>query len=99
VLILEMQTIERKKSKKRYIFQYYKNRSGFRNESYSTPHEGQTSMKEFPCNSASFSLGIPDRRWRPSTFWHMNIISDPNQYLESKQICLYGKITRGLFQR
>lgn len=26
-------------------------------------------MKEFPCNSASFSLGIPDRRCRPSTFY------------------------------
>jgi len=30
-------------------------------------------MKEFPCNSASFSLGIPDRRWRPSTFYHKKI--------------------------
>jgi len=30
-------------------------------------------MKEFPCNSANFSLGIPDRRWRPSTFYHKKI--------------------------
>lgn len=36
--------------------------------SHSAPHEGQISLNEFPCNSASFSLGIPDRRWRLSTF-------------------------------
>lgn len=41
--------------------------------SYSAPHEGQVSIKEFPCSSDSFSLGIPDRRWRPSTFYHKKI--------------------------
>lgn len=41
--------------------------------SYSVPQEGQVSMKEFPCSSESFSLGIPDRRWRPSTFYHEKI--------------------------
>ena len=39
-----------------------------KNKPYSAPQEGQVSMKELPCNSESFSLGIPDRRWRPSTF-------------------------------
>ena len=39
-----------------------------KNVSYSAPHEGQVSINELPCNSASFSLGIPDRRWRPSMF-------------------------------
>jgi hypothetical protein len=41
--------------------------------SYSAPQEGHVSIKEFPCSSDSFSLGIPDRRWRPSTFYHKKI--------------------------
>mmetsp|Transcript_58058 Transcript_58058/g.136933 ORF Transcript_58058/g.136933 Transcript_58058/m.136933 type:complete len:202 (-) Transcript_58058:61-666(-) len=36
---------------------------------YSFPHTSQVSRKRFPCSSARFSRGSPDRMWRPSTFW------------------------------
>ena len=45
-----------------------------RMKTYSVPQEVHLSMKEFPCNSDSLSLGIPDRRCRPSMFCNISAL-------------------------
>ena len=69
VFLVSLESIQSRNNRKNNQ-QYY---------TYSAPQEGQSSLKEFPCNSASFCRGIPDLRWRQSTFcinaWINNHIS------------------------
>lgn len=53
------------------------------------PHFSHFSMNMFPCSSERFSLGRPDLRCSPSTFWLMTYLTTPTFTSSTRAMCVW----------